>query len=66
MTAPNVSPATICFCTRNKKSNAGIAKHGEMENYDDDFPDSIMIINVDAVLECVAPLLLQWKNKGKV
>ena len=23
MTAPNVSPATICFCTANKKSNAG-------------------------------------------
>ena len=46
-------------------NNAGIAKHGEMEDYNDDFLDSIMDINVDAVFRMCRSVITPMKKQGE-
>ena len=46
-------------------NNAGIAKHGEMEDYNDDFLDSIMNINVDAVFRMCRSAITPMKKQGE-
>jgi NAD(P)-dependent dehydrogenase (short-subunit alcohol dehydrogenase family) len=46
-------------------NNAGIAKHGEMEEYNDDFLDSIMDINVDAVFRMCRSAITPMKKQGE-
>ena len=46
-------------------NNAGVAKHGEMEEYNDDFLDGIMNINVDAVFRMCRSVLTPMKKQGE-
>ena len=46
-------------------NNAGIAKHGEMEDYNDDFLDSLMDINVDAVFRMCRSVITPMKKQGE-
>ncbi len=46
-------------------NNAGIAKHGEMEEYNDDLLDSIMDINVDSVFRMCRSVLTPMKKQGE-
>ena len=46
-------------------NNAGVAKHGEMEEYNDDLLDSIMDINVDSVFRMCRSAITPMKNQGE-
>ena len=46
-------------------NNAGVAKHGEMEQYNDDLLDSIMDINVDSVFRMCRSAITPMKNQGE-
>ena len=46
-------------------NNAGVAKHGEMEDYNDDLLDSIMDINVDSVFRMCRSAITPMKNQGE-
>ena len=46
-------------------NNAGVAKHGKMEEYNDELLDSIMNINVDSVFRMCRSVLTPMKNQGE-
>ena len=45
-------------------NNAGVAKHGDMDDYNDEFLDNIMNINVDAVFRMCRSVLTPMKKQG--
>ena len=48
-------------------NNAGVARHGEMEEYNDDLLDSIMDINVDSVFRMCRSVYYSYeKSRGRV
>ena len=46
-------------------NNAGVAKHGKIEEYNDEFLDNIMNINVDSVFRMCRSVLPQMKKQGE-
>ena len=46
-------------------NNAGVAKHGKMEEYNDDLLDGIMNINVDAVFRMCRSAIPPMKKQGE-
>ena len=46
-------------------NNAGIAKHGKMEEYNDELLDNIMNINVDSVFRMCRSVLRPMKKQGE-
>ena len=46
-------------------NNAGVAKHGKMEEYNDELLDNIMNINVDSVFRMCRSVLTPMKKQGE-
>lgn len=46
-------------------NNAGVAKHGEMEEYNDELLDNIMNINVDSVFRMCRSVITPMKKQGE-
>ena len=45
-------------------NNAGVAKHGDMDDYNDEYLDNIMNINVDSVFRMCRSVLTPMKKQG--